>query len=1093
MSRVESETEVKGSVRREALPGNLPPPWILVQGYNQNQSIRAISASKMAFARSNEPATGLTRAKVWEPVPYPAAVALLKSGFSAVAYKYRWLLDWGGAVWVLSYYPETETWLVEREFDSPEEAATFRAHGPYPPWWDNDATEDPNAYTVNHAVARTPEQVDELLARASAGSSADYSPALAHKSTETAEQFDARLARRFAEGVSPKTKVRPGNRKRRAALEQRCRDWAAALIRRELDAVKETVPNLLVGYRFAEGEAQQINDAIQATPQEIDQLRVVILDAMALGVDDATFGLSIDSMWDVSSPEAIAWAREHAAALVSGLDATTRANVLAALREDVATGLEQGLSRDEVAQLIQDDLDALNVDAATWRSRLIAQTETTSAYSQGRLQYLRSIDAPGKVWLNGQPRACPICEAADGEIVAMDEEFSTGVEAPPAHPGCRCDIDMVTAAELQEAKAATETMSFGAYLKSVALKGDEGPQGDAGAAGERGPRGFAGEEGKRGPSGPVGPTGRTGERGPRGPVGPKGDQGPRGERGYSGPAGKDGRDGKQGEPGSRGERGPEGKRGPKGDAATIPAQPPAGWLGFDAEQAAPGNHWHHMPMDKLTRYHQGRHQAGSKDQLNGDLAATARVGVGTAAGSASAIAGARRRVNLIAGAGMTISAADNAAAESVDVTLTSTGGTAGGASLSNNVPQTVGTADVAGVGGSASRDDHAHAHGTSTIASAHAHADLSGVSANQHHNEQHALSGGDHTGAMGTAQHGDQSSATGVTEHDLTQVSNVFDATPPTTSAVGDAAAVGAAAVAARRDHLHGREAFATNALLLGTAAVAGVATTHLRRDDTIAAFDATNPTASAVGDAAAVGVVNFAARRDHVHGRESFAGPVAIGLANGNGAAATLPRSDHVHAHGALAGPGSAHRHADIDTRNPTVMRQTLDFIAPGGSATKTNGCGVLTSFESATNKVNDWALPFGTAATSYAFWGKVPMPGNYDGGNLVAEFHGFGTSNAGGTVAWQAQFLSLPKNGIIDTAWGSAGTQQMVLGTVNNNEISGTTNAVAPGGTAAGGNDLYLRVSRLISGTPVDNFGGSAFLTGVRVTYGINVLDGA
>ncbi len=58
----------------------------------------------------------------------------------------------------------------------------------------------------------------------------------------------------------------------------------------------------------------------------------------------------------------------------------------------------------------------------------------------------------------------------------------------------------------------------------------------------------------------------------------------------------------------------------------------------------------------------------------------------------------------------------------------------------------------------------------------------------------------------------------------------------------------------------------ATNALVLGTAAAAGAATTAFRSDDTIAAFDATVPSSQAFGDAAATGSVAKAARRDHKH-----------------------------------------------------------------------------------------------------------------------------------------------------------------------------------------------------------------------------------
>ncbi len=112
--------------------------------------------------------------------------------------------------------------------------------------------------------------------------------------------------------------------------------------------------------------------------------------------------------------------------------------------------------------------------------------------------------------------------------------------------------------------------------------------------------------------------------------------------------------------------------------------------------------------------------------------------------------------------------------------------------------------------------------------------------------------------------------------------SPLTDATAPTTSAVGDAAATGSARTLALRDHLHGRESFATNAIVLGTAAAAGAATTPMRSNDTIAAFDATVPTTSAAGDAAATGSAAKAARRDHVHGRETGAW-TSVAYASGN------------------------------------------------------------------------------------------------------------------------------------------------------------------------------------------------------------------
>jgi hypothetical protein len=155
-----------------------------------------------------------------------------------------------------------------------------------------------------------------------------------------------------------------------------------------------------------------------------------------------------------------------------------------------------------------------------------------------------------------------------------------------------------------------------------------------------------------------------------------------------------------------------------------------------------------------------------------------------------------------------------------------------------------------------------------------AHTDLTGVTANQHHNQSHTQ--GDHTGTGSTS-----------------------------TQAFGDAAADGTGTKPANIDHKHGMPAnpapsFATPAIVLGTAAGAGVAATVIRSDATIVAFDATVPTTSAVGDAAATGSAVVSARRDHTHGREAFgASAAAVGTSSG-GAATTPSRSDHVHATGA-------------------------------------------------------------------------------------------------------------------------------------------------------------------------------------------------
>lgn len=59
---------------------------------------------------------------------------------------------------------------------------------------------------------------------------------------------------------------------------------------------------------------------------------------------------------------------------------------------------------------------------------------------------------------------------------------------------------------------------------------------------------------------------------------------------------------------------------------------------------------------------------------------------------------------------------------------------------------------------------------------------------------------------------------------------------------------------------------FGTPAIVLGTAAAAGAASTAVRTDATIVAFDATTPAALTLGGSGAVGAAAVAARRDHGH-----------------------------------------------------------------------------------------------------------------------------------------------------------------------------------------------------------------------------------
>ena len=179
----------------------------------------------------------------------------------------------------------------------------------------------------------------------------------------------------------------------------------------------------------------------------------------------------------------------------------------------------------------------------------------------------------------------------------------------------------------------------------------------------------------------------------------------------------------------------------------------------------------------------------------------------------------------------------------------------------------------------------------------------------------------------------------------------IFDTTAPTTSALGDAAAVGAGAVAARRAHVHGRESFGTPALVLSTTNGAGTATTPIRSDGQIALFDATVPVTQASADAAATGSAGIAARRDHRHGMPTLAAggtpaPV-LATTNAAGVATSFLRTDDqlavfdatvpvTQASADAAATGSAAIAARRDHRHgmPTITSGAL--VREGGQTTE-------------------------------------------------------------------------------------------------------------------------------------------------------------
>lgn len=143
---------------------------------------------------------------------------------------------------------------------------------------------------------------------------------------------------------------------------------------------------------------------------------------------------TIKLKFNAADPRAIKWARDHAGELAKGISDVTEERIKAA----IATTLEGGSlsdAQDEIAAAVGDETRA-DVIART-ESMMAANQGQREAWAQAADEGLLSADVQ-REWI-ATSEACPECDALDGEVVGLDEEYpNDGGDGPPLHPNCRC-------------------------------------------------------------------------------------------------------------------------------------------------------------------------------------------------------------------------------------------------------------------------------------------------------------------------------------------------------------------------------------------------------------------------------------------------------------------------------------------------------------------------------------------------------------------------------------------------------------------------------------------------------------------------------
>lgn len=167
-------------------------------------------------------------------------------------------------------------------------------------------------------------------------------------------------------------------------------------------------------------------------PELVEILEDLLKEAGVLGLEQVLTEAT-DKMLSQVNAFAVDYAEARAAELVKGLEKTTEDM----LRGTITESIENGWSPQQLADAIQD-----NYGFSSERSMVIARTEAAYADVQGNLEGWRvSGVVAGKKWITDPNEPCDLCDALDGVVVDLEDEFpDEGGDGPPLHPNCECDV-----------------------------------------------------------------------------------------------------------------------------------------------------------------------------------------------------------------------------------------------------------------------------------------------------------------------------------------------------------------------------------------------------------------------------------------------------------------------------------------------------------------------------------------------------------------------------------------------------------------------------------------------------------------------------
>lgn len=211
--------------------------------------------------------------------------------------------------------------------------------------------------------------------------------------------------------------LRDFNRKQREGLSERVNFGAIGLI--QFDQLDDL--QVIVELQWAEDESELLAILYSEVPS-----------AMEAGALMSQQELKFDIDFNPADAPAQKYLDKHLPPLAKDITDTTKDRIRNSIKQSIAAGED----RDALTKRLEGIVDS------PARRRAIAQTESVRAFSNGRLIAGKKMGATGKRW-RAQVQRCPICDGLNGQEVAIDALFDGVFDAPPAHPNCRCGLQLM--------------------------------------------------------------------------------------------------------------------------------------------------------------------------------------------------------------------------------------------------------------------------------------------------------------------------------------------------------------------------------------------------------------------------------------------------------------------------------------------------------------------------------------------------------------------------------------------------------------------------------------------------------------------------